>query len=537
MKSSISPLCGKSPSWAAALSLTVLALQLSPSSGQVPTDADIAAASAAPSIEVPTSRTNKKYEAVVRIENSALVPDYRTPWNAGRDSRGSGTGFLIGKNRFMTNAHVVSDSQLVYIKKVGDAKPYRARIVAIAHDCDLAMLELEDPSAFENVTPLEFGTLPQLDTTVKTIGYPIGGERISVTSGVVSRIDFLTYSHSAADLHLTVQVDAAINPGNSGGPVVQDGKVVGVAFQGYSGAVAQNTGYMIPTPVIERFLTDVEDGNYDHYVDLAISEFKILNPAQRKALGLPNDGMGIMVSDAAKAGSAGSKLELGDVLLEIDGYPIASNGLVNINGENVNMNEIVERKFAGDKIRLKVWRDGKSFEQGIELKRYLPYLISVKKYDAKPRYVTYGGLVFQPLDRNLMAAHSIDDPTVRYYFNYYTTDKLYEEHPEVVVLTTILPDAVNTHLGGFADSIVEEINGRKIKTLNDVHDALNNLPEDEEFIVIKMIGNGRPLVLEAARVASANKRIMEKYNVQRDAFLGEDEVAKKPDEPAKPDAS
>ncbi len=268
------------------------------------------------------TKKSNQYEAVVRIENSSLNPDYRTPWNSGRDSGGNGTGWLVAPNKFVTNAHVVSNSRIVYIKKVGDAKPYRAKILHIAHDCDLAMLELEDPSAFEGVKPFEVGELPQLDTTVKVIGYPIGGERISITSGVVSRIDFLSYSHSAVDLHLTVQIDAAINPGNSGGPVLQNGKVVGVAFQGYSGNVAQNTGYMIPPPVIRRFLKDIEDGQYDHYVDLTMSEFTLLNPAQRAALGLANDGIGIMVANAEADGSAGGILKTGDVLMAIDGLPV-----------------------------------------------------------------------------------------------------------------------------------------------------------------------------------------------------------------------
>ena len=175
------------------------------------------------------ANNSSRYEAVVRIENSSLNPDYRSPWNTGRDSGGNGTGWLVGQNKFLTNAHVVSNSRIIYIKKVGDAKPYRAKIVHIAHDCDLAMLELEDPSAFEGVSPFDIGKLPQLDTTVKVIGYPIGGERISITSGVVSRIDFLSYSHTSVDLHLTIQIDAAINPGNSGGPLVNaDGQVIGV---------------------------------------------------------------------------------------------------------------------------------------------------------------------------------------------------------------------------------------------------------------------------------------------------------------------
>src|SRR5258708_8002778 len=107
-----------------------------------------------------------------------------------------------------------------------------------------------------------------------------------VPQGVVSRVDFRTYTHSVVDSHLTIQIDAAINPGNSGGPVLQNGKVVGVAFQGFSGDVAQNVGYMIPTPVIRPFLKDIEDGHYDRYMALSTGVANTLNPAIRTGLDL-----------------------------------------------------------------------------------------------------------------------------------------------------------------------------------------------------------------------------------------------------------
>ncbi len=246
-----------------------------------------------PAESIQTDISEIELDAIVRVEVDTKQPNYRVPWNIGGMSSGNGTGFLVGKNRFLTNAHVVSNNRLIYIKKVSDPKPYLARVISVAHDCDLALLELETDedfkSAFGGIEPLYIGGTPKLNTTVIAVGYPIGGERISVTRGVVSRIDFRAYSHSGVDNHLAIQVDAAINPGNSGGPVLQNNQVVGVAFQGYSGSVAQNTGYMIPVPVIERFLKDTEDGKYDYYVDLATSTINILNPAQRKALGLPND--------------------------------------------------------------------------------------------------------------------------------------------------------------------------------------------------------------------------------------------------------
>tara|TARA_R110002096_G_scaffold91625_14_gene207334 strand:- start:7700 stop:9388 length:1689 start_codon:yes stop_codon:yes gene_type:complete len=461
------------------------------------------------------------FAAIVRVENQSWNPNYQTPWNAGGTGGGSGTGFLVGPNQFLTNAHVVSNSRLLYIKKVDDPTPYEAEILHIAHDCDLALLRVKDDTAFRDVEPLRFGGIPQLNSTVIAVGYPIGGQRISVTRGVVSRVDFRSYAHSGVDYHLAVQVDAAINPGNSGGPVIQEGNVVGVAFQGYSGSVAQNTGYMIPVPVIFRFLSDVKDGEYDHYPDLAMAHFNIQNPAQRKALNLEKDGLGVMVSSADSAGSAGGILETGDIVIAMDGFPVASDGFVSIGGSRVNMNEIVERKYVGDTVKLTVLRDGEEMTFDIELKRFLPYLIQANQYDQETQFVMFAGLLFQPLDRNLMAAHKISSLQVRYLYNYFSDKEVYKDKPQVVVLTDILRDEINTHLDRFQHKVVDEINGTTIRTLKDVYTALYENEPEGDFHVIRLMGEGLPIVLEKSRIEAAQERVRSKYNVTMDYRLGE----------------
>ncbi len=97
------------------------------------------------------------YDSVVRIEVSTQTLDYRTPWNSGRFSGGIGTGFLIGQNRFLTNAHVVSDARRVLITKRGSSQKHPARVIHIAHDCDLALLEVEQFAPFSQLPHLEFG--------------------------------------------------------------------------------------------------------------------------------------------------------------------------------------------------------------------------------------------------------------------------------------------------------------------------------------------------------------------------------------------
>ena len=462
-------------------------------------------------------------KSVVRITSTELEPDYRAPWNSGTIGRGIGAGFVIAGNRIMTNAHVVSNARFLTVEREGDPNKYPAKVQFVAHDCDLAVITVGSEEFFKNMTPVALGGIPALESTVSAYGYPLGGERMSVTTGIVSRIDFQLYTHSAIDSHLAVQISAQINPGNSGGPVMQDGKVVGVAFQGYSGDVAQGVAYMIPTPVVQRFLKDIADGHYDKYVDLGISYFKLQNPAQRQYLGLKDDGRGVLVGSVVQAGPAGNVVQPGDVLLAIDDHPIASDSYVELQGDRVEMPEVVERKFKGDTVKLDLLRDKKPATVKVVLGTVWPYLQQGHSYDVRPRYVLFGGLLFQPLSLDLMEAYQPTDLRLRHYFDYFVSEQIYLKHPEVIVLTNILADPINTYLSPYRGGIVDEVNGKKIANLRDLAEAFAQ-PADQ--IVVRMIGDGPPLVLDRAAVEAARERIDSRYGVTADQNLEEQPLAK-----------
>src|SRR5256885_9244913 len=160
--------------------------------------------------------------------------------------RGVGAGFVIEGNRIMTNAHVVSNSRYLTVERDGDPNKYQAKVLFVAHDCDLALITVDSPNFYKNMVPLKFGGIPELESTVSAYGYPIGGERMSVTTGIVSRIDFQLYTHSSIDQHLAIQISAQINPGNSGGPVMENDQAIGVALPRYHGRFSQADAYMIP---------------------------------------------------------------------------------------------------------------------------------------------------------------------------------------------------------------------------------------------------------------------------------------------------
>ena len=105
------------------------------------------------------------YRSVLRIEVATQVPDYQTPWNSGRFGGGIGTGFVIGKNRILTNAHVVSNARRVLITVHGSPVKYPAKVEHIAHDCDLALLRVDDPAFYKDLPVLAFaGTVPPART-------------------------------------------------------------------------------------------------------------------------------------------------------------------------------------------------------------------------------------------------------------------------------------------------------------------------------------------------------------------------------------
>ncbi len=452
------------------------------------------------------------YRSVLRIEAATQVPDYETPWNSGRFSGGIGTGFIIGDNKILTNAHVISNSRRLLITVHGSPVKYPARVEYVAHDCDLALLSVEDFSDFEKFPRFEFGDVPALESQVRVIGYPIGGDRLSVTRGVVSRIDFQPYSHSRADSHLVVQIDAAINPGNSGGPVLQNDKVAGVAFQGLR--QADNTGYIIPTPVVRRFLKDIEDGKYDHYVELGISEFPLHNPAMRKALRLPDDNKGVLITNVVPDSSADGVLQPGDVLFSLNGNVIDSAGMVVIDGEETNYNEVVERKFAGDKLAVRFLRDGTWNDSEITMKTLPWSAMYAIQYEKKPRYMVFAGLVFQPLDTNLFATAKFENVNVRRLFTDYVPKGLFQKRRDIVMLTRVESDPVTSQLGEFAGNAVDKINGLEVTDLKHAH-ALLHAKDAPEFHVIELFGASRPVVIASAAVAEADRRVAANYGITK----------------------
>lgn len=467
---------------------------------------------------VVTANAAEVERSVIQITVFGQQPRWDVPWQFGNVQRWSGSGFLIKGKKVMTNAHVANWARQILLKRLGDPRPYLAKVDYIGEDCDLALLEVEDSRFYEGLVPLEIGDLPVVRSTVTTYGYPAGGEQISYTKGVVSRIELEPYVNIGNRSLLAVQTDAAINPGNSGGPVIQDDKVVGVAFQGQPGL--ENTGFFIPPNVMRHFLKDIEDGGYHGFPQAGIKLTDTFNAALRKDLKLPDDDHGARI-DAIVPDSTKDFLKVDDVVMKVGDYAVGSDGTITYQGNIVNMGMAISEYQDGDKVPLEIWRDGKGVNIDMPVHVLKDDLATGNQYTL-PRYFVYAGLVFTPLSRDYlntlgrswMESVSQDIIAELFYRRDMEPDK---KRTEPIMLADVLSNPVNANFEIKGRVMVDKINGIRIDKLEDVIRAFATNTNAEHLIEFAPMHHLEGLDRLAAD--KANKDILQQFEIPSDRRL------------------
>ena len=335
----------------------------------------------------------------------------------------------------------------------------------------------------------------------------MGGEKLSITEGIVSRIEHSKYTLTT-EKFLIGQTDAAINPGNSGGPVISKGKIVGVAFSGLLGA--DNIGYFIPTPIVEHFLNDIKDGNYDGMPKLGIIWSELESPSHRKMLGVENTSTGILIKKIKKNSPFEDILKKGDVLLKLDNYPIEYDGTVEFRkNERTDFNYVVQNKNFGEFLRYEVMRDRKKVSGEIKLtKDKIPFdLIKNSSFEEPPTYFIYGGLIFEPLTDIYINNSPIKLPE--------DVDSIQglQNKTELVVLVRVLSDDVNIGYNNYYDAIITRVNGESYTDFRDFVRIVKT--SDEQFMKFEDI-DGNEIVLDTRQVEKRNPEIFQNYSIDRE---------------------
>lgn len=421
-------------------------------------------------------------DAVVKVFCVHTEPNFSLPWQRKRQYSSSSSGFIIGGRRVLTNAHSVEHHTQVKVKKRGSDTKYLATVLAIGTECDIAMLTVSDDEFWEGISPLEFGDLPALQDAVTVVGYPIGGDTISVTSGVVSRIEILSYVHGSTEL-LGLQIDAAINSGNSGGPAFNDkGECVGIAFQSLKHEDAENIGYVIPTPVIMHFIRDYEkNGEYTGFPILGVEWQKMENPDLRMSIGMGNEHKGVRIKRIEPTAPESNVLCPSDVILSFDGVNVANDGTVPFrHGERIGFSYLVSQKYTGDKALVKILRSSKIYEFNIKLathKRLMPAHIGGKP----PSYYIIAGFVFTAVSVPYLRSEYGKD------YDFDAPVKLLDKHlhamaqsvdEQLVVVSQVLVADINIGYEEIVNTQVLAFNNKPIKNLKSLADMVESCSEE-----------------------------------------------------------
>ena len=449
-------------------------------------------------------------QAMVKVFVTYKKPSYYQPWQMNAQNTRAGSGCIVNENRILTNAHVVSDGTYIQVLRAGEVQKYTARVEFVAHDSDLALLTVKDDRFFQGTTAVEFGEMPFLRDKVAVYGFPMGGTKLSITEGVVSRIEVMDYSHSSQSL-MAMQIDAAINPGNSGGPVILDDRIVGVAFQSYR--QGENIGYAVPLPIINRFFTDIEDGKYDGVPIIGIYMQDLENPSMRSWLKMKEEQTGVYIRKVLFDTSAWRQIHDDDVLLAINGITIANDLTIKYReDERIELNHILSRYQIGDKVTVTLLRNGEKITRELTLKG-VRYLIPRARYDVKPTFFIFAGLVFTPATRDYMNSwNKWDNVPTRLKYHYYYGFAEEEQH-EVVLISKVLAHDVNQGYQDVGSSLVTMVNGQEISTIRDVIAALEYNRDKYHTIVMD---DSFVIALDAATAKEAHPEILSLYGIKED---------------------
>jgi S1-C subfamily serine protease len=340
-------------------------------------------------------------KSLVKIFTTSREPDLARPWKRQDSGESSGSGVVIDGNRVITNNHVVEYATRVLVQPDGSSDKFTAKVIAAAPGIDLAILELteKDTTFFTDHPPLEISDdLPSVGQTVWAYGYPVGGDAVSITKGVISRIEHTEYNGITSGLR--IQIDAAINPGNSGGPAVMNGKLVGLSFSGLNSA--DNVGYIIPVEEIRAFLEDIQDGSYQGRPQLFRGMQTVENSALRAKLGLTKDQTGLMVTRDDRD-NPGDPLKEWDVVSAIGPHKIDNTGMVSVR-ENLRLSYryYVPRLASNGTVPLTVIRDGKQMDVQMPVSPQ-PNRLFKPLNGAYPRYFITGPMCFMTITEDHVA--------------------------------------------------------------------------------------------------------------------------------------
>jgi S1-C subfamily serine protease len=302
--------------------------------------------------------------SVVHIRTTAMVRNFF----AGSVSEvlsGEGSGFVWDARGYLvTNYHVIRNAKRLFVHLAGRSDPLEAQVVGIDPTVDLAVLKIAPERTALTVLPVGTSADLQVGQKVFAIGNPFGYDQ-TLTTGIISALEREITSLIGNPIRGVIQTDAAINPGNSGGPLLESaGRLIGVntMIASPSGASA-GIGFAVPVDTVNRVVPEIIRTGQGPRATLGLSA---ASDRWTRSQGL----RGVVVAEVKPSGAAAraglraavvrenGRVELGDVVIAVDGKPVATQDELEL--------QLLGRA-PGEKLMLTVSRDGKPIEVEVVL--------------------------------------------------------------------------------------------------------------------------------------------------------------------------
>lgn len=448
--------------------------------------------------------------SLVSIEVTYKVFDAFQPWNdPTRAIRKH--GFVVAPDEVLTTAQYLPTHTLVRVQKGGRGRWYDGRVKWWNAQSNLALVTVADPDFWTGLAPA-----PLAEKPARGAGYEIVRWRDGNLEN--RRAEFGKFTVSEGMLGFAPHVHLELSTDLSGlgwaELATHNGRVAGITT--YSGG---RTCGVMPAGFIRRVLAAYRAGNY---AGLGIFDFTWQpgsNPELLKALGLDGAPRGGVVHKPGKESDPAKAPQARDILLEIDGFAIDSEGdYLDPDYGHLMLENLANRAhFAGDTIKIRLRRGAEELtvDYTIRPARFEDELVPRERFDGPSPYVVAGGLVFQPLNQPFLRGWGDEwRKFAPFRLQYYQYAPAADKRDTLVVLSGVLPDEINL---GYQDAgmlVVDKVNGRVVATLADLQAALGEPGEGGVHRVEFMPGrNLQRLFLDAATLDAATKRVVEHYGI------------------------
>ncbi|MGB9616784.1 MAG: trypsin-like peptidase domain-containing protein [Desulfomonilaceae bacterium] len=458
---------------------------------------------------------------VLRVVSTKYAGYYHKPWKAPDFVTTKSSGFFFEDEKnfpgrrglILTNAHAVSMAQSIQVSNGREKRQYKVTPLGICNSADFAILEMSDEEleSYERINgpinPLQLGDSDALRVGDKVTGwgYPLGGESLSKSEqGEISRIEVSRYSYSL-DRWLMIQASLQQNRGNSGGPVLKDGKVVGIAFQGMR--ISDRINYFIPINLVKNLIPLLDK---QHLIPSWLYVVQRLFPRLKEYYGLSRDQGGVLLDYIIPDGGPYRfGLRTHDILLAIDDLEIDNYGEIYFEplGQKIHFSEALNRKKVGDPLHIKVLRQGQVLDIKGTVTPGLPRL--VPRIFSRPNYFIFSGIGFVELTLNCIDNLGKSGDAFR---AKYADGLPSRPHEKIVIISEVFPEYGLSESAAYLRR-VEKINETRVLNAKSLYTELIEHKKRGESRALLTLEGHLVLPLDLQNASTLDAEIQHKYGI------------------------